>query len=96
MDKIEAEIEVAGEERTLRIGDGGSAIRISLTSDDQNEVMAAFNRLLTRLRDGEFRIELASEGDDLFFFVAKEYLEQLNREISEVFQEMERRGFTSG
>jgi len=44
------------------------------------------------MKDGEFQIELAETGDDLFSQVAKEYLAQLNREIKEVRGEMQHYG----
>ena len=55
-----------------------------MSEDKPNEVKSAFNRLIARIKDGEFQIILAEIGDDLFSQVANEYITQLNREIKEV------------
>lgn len=81
-----AVVEVEGK-HFIRI-EGESAIMIPLSEDNPNAVKAAFNMLIARMKDGEFRIELAEIGDDLFSQVANEYLAQLNREIIEVRGEM--------
>jgi hypothetical protein len=41
------------------------------------------------MRQGLFTIKLKEVGDDLFSMVANEYLTQLNREIKEVYKQME-------
>jgi hypothetical protein len=40
-----------------------------------------------------FSISLKDADKDLFYHVAKEYLEQLNGELLDVYQEMEQYGF---
>lgn len=65
-------------------------IAIPLSEDRPNEVKSAFNKIIARLRGGCFRVELAVAGEDLFTQVAAEYITQLNREIQEVFGEMEK------
>lgn len=69
--------------------DDKKKIHIPITYDDPKEVKNSFNKLLVRLKKGDFNIELDDEGDDLFTQVAKEYLNQLNSELSEVYEEME-------
>jgi hypothetical protein len=59
-----------------------------MSEDKPNEVKNAFNRLIARIKDGEFQIELNGVGEDLFSQVANEYITQLNREIQEVRREM--------
>lgn len=48
--------------------------------------------MITRIKEGEFQIELDEVGEDLFSQVANEYITQLNREIREVYGEMEQHG----
>lgn len=95
MAKTDATIVEDGDNRTLQIGEGDSAIRIPLSEEDPTKVKAAFNRLLKRLREEEMRIEFVGSGDDLFSQVASEYIRQLNAEIREVRREMKRQGLTS-
>jgi len=57
-----------------------------------NEVKSAFNKIITRIKAGEFQIKLDEVRDDLFSQVANEYLTQLNREIQEVRGEMKQYG----
>ncbi len=67
-------------------------IQIPITYDDPKEVKKSFNKLLLLLKEGEFNVELDDDSDDLFTQVAKEYLNQLNTELSEVYGEMENLG----
>lgn len=68
-------------------------ISIPISSDDPNAVKSAFNCLIERLKKGVFSISLKDADKDLFYHVAKEYLEQLNGELLDVHQEMEQYGF---
>lgn len=95
MAKTDATIVEDGEKRTLRIGEGDSAIRIPLSEEDPTRVKAAFNRLLMGLREDDMKIEFVGSDDDLFSQVAREYVRQLNAEILEVRREMKRHGLTS-
>lgn len=63
-------------------------VAIPLSDDNPNSVKSAFNKLIQRVRIGEFIIKLDKVGDDLFSMVANEYLTQLNREIQEVRSQM--------
>ena len=63
-------------------------ITIPLSDDNANAVKSAFNKLIQRIRTGEFTIKLDKVGEDLFSMVANEYLTQLNREIHEVRSQM--------
>ena len=60
--------------------------------DKPNEAKSAFNKIITRIKAGEFQIKLDEVGEDLFSLVANEYLAQLNREIQEVHGEMNQYG----
>lgn len=65
---------------------------IPLSEDKPNDVKAAFNKLIVHLKGGLFRVELDKCGEDLFSQVAKEYLVQLNREVKEIYGEMQNHG----
>ena len=88
METIKATVAQVGEKQFIKIEAGDTQINIPMSEDKPNEVKSAFNKLITRIKDGEFQIELADVGDDLFSQVAKEYITQLNREIQEVHGEM--------
>lgn len=68
-------------------------ITIPISNDDPNAVKSAFNCLIERLKKGVFSISIKDADKDLFYHVAKEYLEQLNGELFDVHQEMEQYGF---
>lgn len=88
METIKAIVEQVEEKHFINIGVGHEGIRIPVSDDKPNEVKSAFNKLIVRLKDGEFQIKLEGVGDDLFSQVASEYITQLNREIQEVHGEM--------
>lgn len=92
METLKAAIEEVDGKHFIHIEDGENAIMIPMSEDNPNTVKGAFNTLIARMKDGEFQIELAETGDDLFSQVAKEYLAQLNREIKEVRGEMQHYG----
>jgi hypothetical protein len=85
---LEAFVRVEDDKYTLEIRLGDEAAIIPLSQDQPNEVKSAFNKLIVRLKAGLFRIDLKEAGEDLFSQVSKEYLEQLNSELEEVFGEM--------
>jgi len=68
-------------------------ISIPISNDDPNAVKSAFNCLIERLKKGVFSINLKDADKDLFYHVAKEYLDQLNGELLDVHKEMEQYGF---
>jgi hypothetical protein len=76
----------------IHIDEGGAKISIPISEDKPNEVKSAFNKLIIRIKEGNFQIQLADDGDDLFSHVAKEYLTQINKEIQEVRHEMQQYG----
>ncbi len=89
---LEATVEHREEEYFLKINVEEEAVTIPLSYDDPNAVKKAFNRLIQRIRLGEFTIQLDAVGEDLFSMVANEYLTQLNREIQEVHSQMKEYG----
>lgn len=68
-------------------------ISIPISETNANVVKSSFNTLLRYLKQGEFTIELEGTYTGLFYHVAVEYIEQLNKELSEVYKEMEQYGF---
>jgi hypothetical protein len=76
----------------IKIGEADHTIRIPMSEDKPNDVKSAFNRLIVRLKNGEFELKMDEVRDDLFSQVANEYITQLNKEIKEVYGEMERYG----
>ncbi|MEI5638983.1 MULTISPECIES: hypothetical protein [unclassified Pseudoalteromonas] len=92
MEIIEAELVAIEDSYFIDILDEHK-ISIPISNDDPNAVKSAFNSLIERLKKGEFSISLKDAEKDLFYHVAKEYLEQLNGELLDVYQEMEQYGF---
>lgn len=92
METIKAIVETLDEKHSIKIEAGDEQIRIPMSEDKPNEVKSAFNKLIARIKKGEFQIELEEVGEDLFSQVANEYVTQLNREILEVFGEMDHFG----
>jgi hypothetical protein len=95
METIKATVVQVEEKHLINIEDEGHTIRIPMSEDKPNEVESAFNRLIARIKDGEFQIELAEVGEDLFSQVTNEYITQLNREIQEVHSEMKQYGLVA-
>lgn len=90
METLKATVECIEDKYFVAIKDGDAEIRIPMSEDKANDVKSAFNKLLARIKVGAFQIKLDQVGDDLFSQVANEYLNQLNREIKEVRDEMKK------
>jgi len=71
------------------------AVQIPMSEDKADDVKSAFNKLIVRIKKGEFQVKLEGVGEDLFSQVANEYVKQLNKEIKEVHAEMKQHGLTS-
>jgi intergrase/recombinase len=91
MVRVSADVREIDGKHFIIVGSGASEIKIPMSDDRPNEVKAAFNKLIEAIRKEELRIEFVGKSDDLFSHVAKEYVEQLNREIAEVRRAMEER-----
>lgn len=89
---LKATVECKEDEYFLKINVEQGAVTIPLSDDNPNAVKGAFNKLIQRIRVGEFTIQLDEVGDDLFSMVANEYLNLLNREIQEVYSQMREHG----
>ena len=92
METVEASVVEEDDTYFIEIATNGEHIRIPISEDKPNEVKSAFNKLVKRIKAGEFEIEFEDKSDDLFSQVAKEYITQLNREIAEVRDEMIQNG----
>jgi hypothetical protein len=92
METIRATVESIDDKYFIKIKTGDEEISIPMSDDKPNEVKSAFNKIITRIKAGEFQIKLDEVGEDLFSLVANEYLAQLNREIQEVHGEMKQYG----
>src|SRR5690606_30268238 len=91
--EIEAELVSSDQAQFIQIN-AAPQIRIPVSDDNANDVKTAFCALLQLLKSGPHRIVLKESKQDLLFFVATEYLNQLNQELQAVHEEMERHGFT--
>jgi hypothetical protein len=89
---LDATVECVEEKYFLKINVEQYPVTIPLSDDSPNAVKSAFNKLIQRIRIGEFTIKLDKVGEDLFSMVANEYLAQLNREIQEVHSQMQEYG----
>jgi hypothetical protein len=89
---LDATVECVAEKYYLTINVEEGPVKIPLSDDNANAVKSAFNKLIQRIRVGEFNIKLDRVGEDLFSMVANEYIVQLNREIQEVHGQMEAYG----
>src|SRR5690349_8877102 len=92
MEILKAEVENVDDKYSLRIKIESGDVVIPLSEDNANAVKGAFNKLIHRIRQGEFKIELEKEDATLFSMVAKEYLSQLNKEIKEVHSQIKQYG----
>jgi hypothetical protein len=95
METTKAKVIQVEEKHHLVIETGDGEIRIPLSDDKPNDVKSAFNKILARIKTGNFKIELEGVGDDLFSQVAKEYVSQLNKDIPTIRTEMEKRGLVA-
>ena len=95
METIRAKVVELDKKYFIEIEAADHPIKIPMSDDQPNEVKSAFNRLIARIKGGEFQIELDEVGDELFSQVANEYITQLNREIREVHGEMKQYGLVA-
>ena len=89
---LDATVECVEDKYFLKISVEQGPVTIPLSDDNPKAVKSAFNKLIQRIRIGEFAIKLDKVGEDLFSMVANEYLTQLNREIQEVRSQMKEYG----
>lgn len=92
METVKAKVVEREEKHFIEIEAESIGIIIPISEDHPNEVKKAFNKLILKIKEEEFRIVLEDLGTDLFSQIANEYITQLNREIQEVRSEMENSG----
>lgn len=92
METISASVESRDNQHFIKIGTEGLDIVIPMSEDKPYEVKSAFNKIIARIKSGEFQVKLEEIGEDLFSQVASEYITQLNREIREIYGEMKAYG----
>ncbi len=66
----------------------GDDLSIPLTQDEPLAIKSVFNQLILKLKENEFEFNFQDTGNDLFTQIAKEYIEQLNRELRSVRNEL--------
>ena len=68
---------------------GDIITKIPISQDQPNHVKLSFNALIIRLKKGMFNIKMTNIEGNLYSQVPNEYINQLNRELNEVYQEMQ-------
>jgi hypothetical protein len=89
MEIHDANIEQINSEYYLSLKINGEDMKIPITKDEPNEIKVVFNKLILNLKKGPFKFTMKEKGDDLICQVAKEYIYQLNSELSEIYEELE-------
>jgi len=64
-------------------------LEIILTEDKPNEIKTVFNKLILHLKNGLFSFNLEDSNEDLYHYVCKEYIKQLNTDINSTYKELE-------
>lgn len=95
MEAVKATVAQIDEKQFIKIELQDGAVLIPMSDDKADEVKSAFNKLIVRVKKGEFQVKLEGLGDDLFSQVANEYIKQLNREIKEIHAELKQHGLTT-
>jgi len=89
MEIHKAEIVTRGDNKFLVLNLDEGSLEISLTEDDPKKVKSVFNKLLKYLKNGPFNFEFQDEANDLYVHISKEYITQLNQELTSVYDELE-------
>lgn len=88
METLNAKVINRDEKYFIEIGDPSENILIPISEDNPNDIKSTFNKLIVRLKEGEFKIDMPDVKSDLFSLVANEYIKQLNTELVEVYNEL--------
>ena len=89
MEIHKAEIVTRGDNKFLLLNLDEGSLEISLTEDEHKKVKSVFNKLLKYLKNGPFNFEFQDEANDLYVHISKEYITQLNQELTSVYDELE-------
>lgn len=92
MEMYDAKMVKDGENHYLELNIQTSIQKISMTEDLPNEIKAVFNQLILRLKMEHFNFNLADVDTDLFSQIAKEYIGQLNKELTTIYTELVHHG----
>jgi hypothetical protein len=87
-----ATIERKDNSAVLKLALGSDELTIVLTEDNPNEVKSVFNNLLSNLKSGEIEFTLIDTTEDLYFYICKEYITQLNAELKSTYAELKDNG----
>ena len=88
METFKASIIRSDQNTILALHVGENRFDIAITDDNPNNVKSVFNNLLQQLKTGVFNFELEDLIEDLFYHISKEYITQLNSELSSVYKEL--------
>lgn len=90
MDTYNAEVIEIDDEHFLNLKVEKDGLRIPITKDEPVEIKNVFNSLILKLKKGPFKFSIKEvENGDIIYQVAKEYIEQLNSELSDIYKELE-------
>jgi len=90
MDTYSADVIEIDSEHFLRFKVGNDELKIPITKDEPVEVKKVFNSLILKLKKGSFKFSIKEEENgDIIYHVAKEYIEQLNSELDDIYKELE-------
>lgn len=92
MEMYDAKMTNDGENHFLELNIISTTLKISMTEDLPNEIKAAFNQLILRLKIEHFNFNVGDVGTDLFSQIAKEYIDQLNKELTTIHNELAHHG----
>jgi len=66
------------------------SFEIILTEDNPNNIKGVFNLILKDLKKGLIQFELTDDKEDMYHHICKEYIRQLNAEMTTIYEELER------
>ena len=85
METIKANVAQFEEKHFIKIVAGDEEIKIPMSEDKPNDVKSAFNKIIAKMKDGAFQIELEEIKEDLFSQVANEYITQKDIDLETRF-----------
>lgn len=89
METHKALVKTVDSEQYLSLKIDSMQLDLPLTKDEPNEIKKVFNELILHLKKGLFCFSMEEkENGDLIYYVANEYIKQLNNELNEVYQEL--------
>ena len=89
MEKYNAVVIEEESEHFISLSVQDKKLKIPLTKDEPNEVKKVFNQLIVFLKKGLFNFTMEEKEDgDIFYHVAKEYVDQLNSELADIYKEL--------